>query len=472
MRTLGLELNDAGLKVAVGDPPRLLEVDGSHVASPGVAFKDGKHWLFGRAAESKSHLDPPLSNNRFWEDLREARRNGLHLASSHRELAYFHLDQVWKRVKKEGDELVIGVPGHSDRKTLALILGITEALSIPVKGFVSLPLAASLETHRDHALIHLDIHLHRITVTLLHQGDQLSQESVLTAEECGLDRLYKGWIKAIADEFVRLTRFDPLDQASTEQELFDLLPWIVDEFRKKPTLWLEMGAAPRRHRIPLERDLLKEKSAIVVGEMVHLTQQIAHDQEARGRPLALQCSHQVAHIPGCLEALSALEGVTIIPLKFGAGARGLLGFPGTLFAQEGEEGVPFLTRRPWIQSKSAFLSPPLLEPCPSQDGLSPTHILYRHVAYVITEHPLTFGKGPVAGRGHICLEGQSRDISEKHGSIHRQGDEIVLQNLSPHGVWVNQTNVRETYTLSLGQEIRVGTPGETLLLICCLEQET
>jgi hypothetical protein len=455
--------------VAGGDPPRLLEVDGSHVASPGIAFKEGRHWLLGRAAEGKSHLNPPLSNNRFWEDLREVRRNGLHLASSHRELAYFHLGQVWKRVKKEGDELIIGVPGHSDREILALILGIAEALSIPVKGFVSLPLAASPETHRDHSLIHLDIHLHRIIVTLLRQGNQLSQESVLTAEEYGLEHLYKEWVKAIADEFVRRTRFDPLHQASTEQELFDRLPWLVDEFHKKSTLWLEMGDAPHRHRIPLDRDLLKEKSAHVVGEMIRLIQQIAPEEGARGRPLALEVSHQVANIPGCLEGLSVLDAAAILPLKYGAGAMGLLGFPGTLFNEERGRGVPFLTRRPWFKPGSDSLSPPLLETCPSQDGLSPTHVLYRHVAHLITEHPLTFGKGPAVGRRHICLEGESRDVSETHGAIHRQGENIILQNLSPHGVWVNETIVHENFALKLGHAVRVGTPGETLRLICCLE---
>ena len=469
MLTLGLELTDSGLMVAGGDPPRLLEVDGSHVASPGIAFKAGRHWLLGRAAEEKSHLDPALSNNRFWEDLREVRRNGLHLASSHRELAYYHLGQVWERVKKEGDELVIGVPSHSDREILARILGIAEALSIPVKGFVSLPLAASLETHRDHSLIHLDIYLHRIVATLLRQDDQLSQESVLTAEECGLDHLYKDWVKAIADEFVRQTRFDPLHQASSEQELFDRLPWLVDEFRKKPTLWVEIGDAPRRHRIPLERDLLKEKSAKVVREMVRLIQQIALEQEARGRPMALQVSHQVANIPGSIEGLSALEAVTILPLEYGAGALGLLGFSGTLFAEEKGRGVPFLKRRPWFHPVSDSPPPPIFEPCPSRDGLSPTHVLYRHVAHLITEHPLTFGKGPTAGRKHICLEGGSRDVSETHGSIYRQGDDIILHNLSPYGVWVNETIVLESIALELGQEVRVGTPGETLQLICCLE---
>lgn len=469
MRALGLELNDSGLLVAGGDHPRLLEVDGSHVASPGVAFREGKHWILGKVAEEKSHLEPPLSNNRFWEDLREARRDGLHLASSHRELAYFHLDQIWKKVKKEGDELIIGVPGHFDRETLALILGITEALSIPVKGFVSLPLAATSAIDRNHSLIHLDIYLHRIVVTLLHQGDQLSQVSVLTAEDCGLDRLYKDWVKAIADEFVRLTRFDPLHKASTEQELFDHLPWLVDEFCKTSSLWLEMGTAPRQHRIPVARDLLKEKSATVVGEIVRLVQQTARDQEAHGRPLALLASHKVATIPGSLERLSALEAVKIFPLSYGAGAMGLLGLPGKLFTEEGGRGVPFITRRPQSQPKSDSPIPPFVKPCRSRDGLLPTHVLYRNVAHVISERPLTFGKGSAVEERHICLEGRSRDVSEKHGSIHRQGEDIIIQNLSPHGVWINGSRVFETTVLELGHEVRVGTPGEILRLICCLE---
>jgi hypothetical protein len=306
-------------------------------------------------------------------------------------------------------------------------------------------------------------------VTLLRQGAQLSQESVLTAEECGLDRLYNDWVKAIADEFVRLTRFDPLHQAATEQALFNRLPHLLGDFRHNPTVWLEMGSAPRHHRIPLDRDLLKEISANVVEQMVRLIQQITLRQDKPGRPLILEVTHKAASIPGCLEVLSAMEAVTVLPLKYGAGATGLLEIPENLFADEAGRGVSFLTHRPWLKPFSEIHPPSSSEPCVSRDGLSPTHVLYGNIARRITENPLTFGTGPDADRSHICLAGESRDVAAKHGSIQRKGEDVILQNHSPHGVWVNGTVVRETLTLTLGQEVRVGTPGETLHLICCLD---
>ena len=58
MSVLGVELSDAGILVAGGQPAALLEVDGNRVESPGFALAEKQGLTVGAAAERKAHLYP------------------------------------------------------------------------------------------------------------------------------------------------------------------------------------------------------------------------------------------------------------------------------------------------------------------------------------------------------------------------------------------------------------------------------
>jgi hypothetical protein len=49
---------------------------------------------------------------------------------------------------------------------------------------------------------------------------------------------------------------------------------------------------------------------------------------------------------------------------------------------------------------------------------------------------------------------------------------VVLNDYSTYGTFVDEDPVNEKTILLLGQMVRVGTPGETLKLIACLDKET
>jgi hypothetical protein len=51
------------------------------------------------------------------------------------------------------------------------------------------------------------------------------------------------------------------------------------------------------------------------------------------------------------------------------------------------------------------------------------------------------------------------------------GTEAVLNDLSTYGTFVDDNRVDGSTILQLGQVIRVGTPGETLRLIACLNHD-
>ena len=261
MTLLGLELSDAGILVAGEKPIRLLAVDGQNRESPGFAIPDKKGLLVGHSAARQAHLFPIQVINRFWDRLNtEPLQQKNRLVQNHAEIACAHLSHIWENVKIHGDEMIVAVPDYYDRDQLGLILGMAQELSIPIKGFVSLPIAASFTPRPDAVLLHLDIHLHRFEIVYLRQDEQLTRENSVAVQEINLEQLYRNWVESIAEEFVRTTRFDPLHQAATEQELYSRLPAALEIFKSQSSFIFEISHGKHRYRTPLLWDLLKQKS--------------------------------------------------------------------------------------------------------------------------------------------------------------------------------------------------------------------
>ena len=144
MNLLGLELCDAGILVAGGEPPRLLRIDEDSLESPGFALPEKKALATGIAAERRARLFPRQIMNRFWDSLSTDPLNPpLPAAGNQAEVACAHLAQIWNQARRFGNALVIAVPAGFQRTQLGLILGMSQELGIPVQGFISLPVAAA-----------------------------------------------------------------------------------------------------------------------------------------------------------------------------------------------------------------------------------------------------------------------------------------------------------------------------------------
>ena len=125
MGVLGLELSDAGIMVAGGDPPRLLHVDGRDTESPGFAIPHGNRLLVGMAAQKRAHLNPVQVNTRFWDQLNTKRlKSPTPGAGNHAEVAFAHLSSIWQKVRRHGDQLVMAVPAFVGRYQMGLIASI------------------------------------------------------------------------------------------------------------------------------------------------------------------------------------------------------------------------------------------------------------------------------------------------------------------------------------------------------------
>jgi len=471
MSIIGLELNDSGIIAAGGSPLKLLALDGQAQESPGFALPQKKGLLVGREAAGKARLFPRQILNRFWDQLNTEplEQTGRHFPLNHAEIVFRHLELIWRQLQSYGDEIVMAVPSFYDRAHLGLILGMAQELDMPVKGFVPLSLAASAQGCPEKMLLYLDIHLHRIEVVYLEQGEHLTiRDSAVTVEK-GLLLLYQKLVDMIAQEFVRTTRFDPFHQAASEQQLYDRLPGVLAHFQHNSSMVFETFGTAAPYSITLERNSITRSAEPIYSELLRLIKRMQNKRGEGRTPLALQLSQRLARLPGCKEMLATLKDVQIIELDHGAAASGVCRIWRRLAPQGSNEGISFFTSRPWQSRQPA--EPPGLGTGGTPPA-GPTHLLYRSIAYPITEKPLMIG-GAKDGEGNdIIISAETSGVSAEHCTIELRGSEIILTNASAQETFVDEKQINGSISLKLGQIIRVGAPGEHLQLIACLDPPT
>ena len=468
MRTLGLEISDAGIMVAACDPERLLIIDGEDTESPGFALAKRKRFFLGRAAERKAHLYPREVIDCFWDQLNtQPLEQANPYAQNHAELAYEHLARIWKAIKDHGNEMMIAVPASFNKDHMGLVLGIARELSIPVKGFVPQAVAATPNHEPEGLLLHLDIHLHRAEVTCLkwEDEDRLIQKDSAWDEGRGISRLYKEWINSIAEEFVRVTRFDPLHKAASEQELYDRLPDVLTQLQKSPSVVFEMRVGSKTYHITLTRDLFLQKCEPVFQAINHLINRMLQQHGKNDAGVVFQMTHRLSRLPGFKEMLARRKNRRIIDLEPGSGALGTIRFRDQFPYQPVGQGVPFLNSRHVQYTGKKPIHASTQQP---KAEMRPTHLLYRNMAYPITEQILSIGSEKASDGSGIRISGQSTGVSSQHCSIQLSGQDVVLKDYSTHGTFVDENRIAGNTIVKLGQHIRVGTPGETLQLIACL----
>jgi hypothetical protein len=183
--------------------------------------------------------------------------------------------------------------------------------------------------------------------------------------------------------------------------------------------------------------------------------------------LAIQLSHRISRLPGFREILSTIEDTQIIELERGAAANGVLEIWRQLSDQPNTEGISFFTSRPWRQSRPKLG----VEPSVETADMLPTHLLHRSVAYPITDKPLSISKEGDSKTTCVQTAARASRISSRYCTIGLRDREVVLDEHSSDGIFVDGTRVRGSMVLRLGQMIRLGTNGEQFQLIVCLNRD-
>lgn len=288
-----LELNDIALSLS--DDRQV------HYQQPGVALARGGELLFGDDALAASRLHPLDSNDSYLQKLSaEPLPRPLEPARNYADLVYRHLEQL---APHAGDEaLAISVSSTTAAEQLAVLLGIAGEARLKVRSFVNRAVLYATTVAPEGEVTVVDIERHRLVLTTLDCGDQVSYRSHDSISGAGALGILDSWTNLVADQFIRATRFDPLHSADSEQQLHNTMEhWRRHGDRQQRDLTIDISLQGDTRSASVATSALLAKTSARLS---------AVDQHLNGHP-RLILTPTAAAFPGIFEHFTQHHDVLI-----------------------------------------------------------------------------------------------------------------------------------------------------------------
>ncbi|HEX6572202.1 MAG TPA: FHA domain-containing protein [Steroidobacteraceae bacterium] len=458
---VAVELNDAGIATARSRGDHGAEAFGE--PSPGYAVLHEGQVLVGREAALRHRLAPLNAQNRHWSTLgvEPLPWNARGVATG-ADLAYTHLAAVLAPAVQEGlTEALLAVPPGYSRDQLGLLVGIVNECGVTARGLVDLGLAGCATVPVVPHMLHLDLQLHQAAATLVEasrtEGTQRRSRYELLPG-VGLLAFDQALAEAIATTFVRETRFDPLHQAQTEQQLHDRLPGWTAALADRAEVAADIEFGSTTHSLTLERTQLVAAVERLSAEVLRLVQ----GARPAGTQLHVCVTPRVAAVPGLLERLSALRDCLVVTLAPAAGAIGALQLASSIV--RAPDSISLVHRVPLQATADAIAAT-----APANDAVPPetvpSHVLFRGRAWPLTTVPLTLGWSVSGSPRALSLPAGIAGVSRIHCTLRTIDGQAVVEDQSTYGTFVNDERVGGRVALRVGDVLRLGAPGVTLELI-------
>ena len=461
---LALELIDAALIVARkhGDAVDVV------ADAPGVALLEDQRTLTGLDALRRVRVQPLLAHTNFWRGLStQPLPRPTQVAGTTADVAFTQAEKLLGPFKSANEMVLLAVPAGYSREQLSLLLGVINETGVRVAGLVDAALAACSLEPAPARILHLDLELHQALLTVLeysggeHPGLKRSRYEI--AMRHGLLGIQQTLAQFIAENFVRKTRFDPLHDAASEQRLVDQLPAWLSELQQAETITLSFQFDDRELQLEMERSKLIAAAEPHYQELVRLVQ----GARVAGMPIDLRLSQRVASLPGLLDRLRTLRDCTIQVLPPAAAAWGTLQYESSI--RRAPDSLALIYQLPVPRAESADWQSSDVEQTPPQ--LRPTHVLFQGRAWRISEQPLTIGWA-VEGRPRaLVLPNALPGISRSHCTLVRRNGAVLVEDHSTYGSYVNEEKVSGRTALTVGDRLRLGSPGVTLELIQMVDDD-
>lgn len=455
---LALELIDAALVVA----RRHRDAADVVADAPGVAILEDQATLTGMDALQRVRVKPLLAHTNFWRSLStQPLPRPSRSVSTTADIAFAQAEKLIGRYTQEGEAVLLAVPAGYSREQLGLLLGVINETGVPVAGLVDAALAACSLQPAPARVLHLDLELHQALLTVLeysggeHPGLKRSRYEI--APRHGLLGIQQTLVQFIAENFVRKTRFDPLHDSATEQRLYDQLPAWLAELQQSEHVTLSFQFAERELQLEVER------AQLIAAAEAHYVELLRLVQSARvaGMPIELRVSQRVAAIPGLLERFKTLRDCAIQVLPPAAAALGALQFESAI--RRPGDSLALVYQLPVARAQSEETRS--IDPEATPPQLRPTHVLFQGRAWSITDQPLTIGWAVDGRRRALNLPSALPGISRAHCTLQRRHGAVIVEDHSTYGSFVNDEKVVGRTALTVGDRLRLGSPGVTLELI-------
>jgi hypothetical protein len=453
---LALELIDSGLLLARqrGETSEVL------TEAPGIAFLGDDTTLTGNAAVERIRLNPLLAHTNFWRDLSTAElTRPSRLVRTTADIAFAQAEQLLGPHKSDGESVLLALPAGYSREQLPLLLGVINETGVRVSGLVDAALAACSLEAAPARILHLDLELHQAILTVLEYsgGDRsgLKRSRYEIVLRHGVLDLHQTIRQFIAETFIRKTRFDPLHDASTEQRLVGQVPTLLAQLREQEQTVVGMQFGDR----PLEVEI--ERAQVIAALEPHYVELVRLVQGARvaGMQIQLRLAPRIAAYPGLVERFGTLRDCEVKLLPHGAAALGTLQHAATVSRPDSLALVYHLP----IARAAGGESTAQAEETPTP--LRPTHLLFQGRAWRISDQPLVIGWSIDAQRRALVLPSSSPGLSRTHCTVVRRNGAVMIEDHSTYGSYVNEERVAGRTALTVGDRLRLGSPGVTLELI-------
>ncbi len=453
---LALELIDSGLLLARrrGEESEVLS------EAPGFAVLEDDRTHTGTEAAGRVRLKPLLAHTNFWRGLStEQLTRPSRLARTTADVAFAQAEAILGSHKSQGESVLLAVPAGYSREQLALLLGVINETGVRVAGLVDAALAACGLEAAPARVLHLDLELHQAILTVLeYSGGErsgLKRSRYEIALRHGVLDIQQTLMQFIADTFIRKTRFDPLHDASTEQRLVDQLPGWLSQLRDQEQITVGIQFGDR----PLEVEI--ERAQLIAAVEPHYVELLRLVQGARvaGMQIELRLSSRLTAFPGLFERFGTLRDCEFRLLPPGAAALGTLQNEATISRPD---SLALVYHLPIARAAGGeATTQPEATPAP----LRPTHLLFQGRAWRISDQPLVIGWATGTQRRALVLPSSSPGISRAHCTVVRRNGAVMIEDHSTYGSYVNEERVAGRTALTVGDRLRLGSPGVTLELI-------
>jgi F0F1-type ATP synthase epsilon subunit len=455
---LALELIDASLVLARQRGEAVDVV----ADEPGVAILEDQATLTGGEALGRLRVMPLLAHTNFWRSLStQPLTRSSRVAGTTADVAFAQAEKLLGRFKADNQSVLLAVPAGYSREQLGLLLGVVNETGVRVAGLVDAALAACSLEPVPARVLHLDLELHQALLTVLeysggeHAGLKRSRYEI--ALRHGLLGIQQTLVQFIAENFVRKTRFDPLHDAATEQSLVDQLPDRLNELQQAETATLSIQFGERPMQLEIERAQLIAAAEPHYSELLRLVQ----GARVAGMPIELRVSQRVAALPGLLERFKTLRDCAIQVLPPAAAALGALQYAAAI--RRPADSLALVYQLPTPRTEDENIAAADFEATPVQ--LRPTHVLFQGRAWSISDRPLTVGWS-VDGRARaLTLPNALPGVSRAHCTLVRRNGAVLVEDHSTYGSFVNDEKVSGRTALTVGDRLRLGSPGVVLELI-------
>jgi hypothetical protein len=354
----------------------------------------------------------------------------------------------------------MAVPARASAQGLSAMLAIARSLSLPVDGFVDSAVASVAALGLERSAIVLEVGMHHAAATYIDRdGAQVRRRRTVISERGGLMSFYQGWLELVSTTMVKQTRFDPLHDAATEQQLFDSLAGWAREAADQGSANAVLTKGAERFEVALTRDQFAQAGQSLHRELVRLL----HELRPAGAPVTLVVPAVIGQLPGLHDELEQFVDCELVSLPEGFAALAIskLDLP----ERTSDDPVRLLRRLPVSEGpgENTAVGRGTLSTRHGRN-VSPSHLLLNGQVYALGVESIVIGRLP-AGPRTIALPDGLAGVSRRHCTLAPEGDELVLLDHSSFGTYVNGERVAERVRVRAGDRVRLGDPGVELALI-------